>query len=117
MGVQQGFKHVFLYYPSVLLYFFVLLASVAWAWYGEKEMEAGFACDVLEFEYAASKLGQALAVLACAYSMIWYCCDCCAGSVRVEREEYENILEEGQEQGMDGMDVKFSRAPQGAAVW
>eukprot|EP00429_Kryptoperidinium_foliaceum_P104943 CAMPEP_0176249940 /NCGR_PEP_ID=MMETSP0121_2-20121125/34229_1 /TAXON_ID=160619 /ORGANISM="Kryptoperidinium foliaceum, Strain CCMP 1326" /LENGTH=122 /DNA_ID=CAMNT_0017589641 /DNA_START=412 /DNA_END=780 /DNA_ORIENTATION=+ len=86
-AVQAAFKKVFLEDFGVLFYFFAMLASFGWCWYG-----SGWAngldklCAVRDEVSGATSLGAFFFWVACAYSMTWYNCACCASSVQMPHE-------------------------------
>jgi len=91
--VQAAFKHTFLYDFGVLIYFFACVASFIWSCMGWKWMAAS-RCG-LELVGAggwAVYCGNALCGIALMYLFTWYCCECCAKSVKVQRDPMKGFL-------------------------
>lgn len=87
--VQAGFKKVFLEDFSVLVYFLAMLASFAWSWLGSHWLRHGgdLSCDSATEGQAlwAAWIGQCFFLIAFAFTFTWYCCACCASSVRLSQ--------------------------------
>lgn len=86
--VQEAFKHVFLHDVGVLLYFFLSLASFAWSWAGSTWIMGGVGCNPGGYSGWAYYLGECYFWIACIYSLVWYKCSCCAGSVEFRGGDY-----------------------------
>mmetsp|Transcript_33322 Transcript_33322/g.94829 ORF Transcript_33322/g.94829 Transcript_33322/m.94829 type:complete len:240 (+) Transcript_33322:87-806(+) len=86
--VQGAFKHVFLQDFGVLFYFFALLASFAWSWTGKAWVdEVSHGCEVRSSIGSATHLGMAFFWVATFYSVCWYNCSCCAGTVQYKQQQ------------------------------
>lgn len=83
--MQAAFKTVFLQDFGVLFYFFGLLASFGWCYYGKdwvKDLSLG--CPVKGDVGTAAALGETFFWVTFLYSFTWYNCSCCASSVQVK---------------------------------
>jgi len=81
VDVQAAFKDVFLHELGVLFFFFASLASVAWSWKGGMWIHAGAGCQLDGSPVWAVRFGMSAFCITCFYSIVWYFCTCCAGSV------------------------------------
>lgn len=86
-SVQSSFKEVFLQDFGVLFYFFGLIAIMVVSYIGLGSVEANK--DICKNEEFVSGLGIAFFWIAFIYTLFWYCCKCCAGTVTLERDEEE----------------------------
>lgn len=83
--VQNAFKSVFLQDIGVLFYFFCLLASFAWSYQGKTWITEGSAqCDPNGSMGWSYGMGLGYFWVAFWYSIFWYYCSCCAGSVQLK---------------------------------
>jgi len=83
--VQSAFKHVFLHDLGVLFYFFILLASFGWSWKGSTWIhQSSSGCDPDGVEGYAYWMGFLFFWVAFFFSLFWYSCSCCAGSVTLK---------------------------------
>jgi len=82
--VQEAFKTVFLNDLVVLFYFFAMLASFVWSWMGGTWILGGTPdCNEGGLANWGAWLGLCLFSVVAFYSFCWYCCTCCASSVRL----------------------------------
>lgn len=89
-SVQASFKEVFLQDFGVLAYFFGLIAIMAISYIGRGDMEgSGADCRNEGFVWM---LGMMFFWVAFTYTLLWYCCKCCAGTVTVERDESDEDM-------------------------
>lgn len=82
-SVQEAFKQVFLHDFGVLFYFFALIASFVWSSAGAAAIDHGWNCNPGGYPGQAAWLGMCFFWTACVYSVLWYCCECCARSVDI----------------------------------
>jgi len=92
--VQAAFKHTFLYDVGVLIYFFACVASFVWGCIGLTWMAATGEChiELLGAGGWAAYCGNTLCGVALLYLFAWYCCECCARSVKVQRDPMKDFL-------------------------
>jgi len=92
--VQAAFKHTFLYDFGVLIYFFACVASFIWSCMGLTWMAASDGCrmELVGSGGWAAYCGNALCGVALLYLFAWYCCQCCAKSVKVQRDPMKGFL-------------------------
>eukprot|EP00405_Crypthecodinium_cohnii_P021624 CAMPEP_0206472588 /NCGR_PEP_ID=MMETSP0324_2-20121206/32297_1 /ASSEMBLY_ACC=CAM_ASM_000836 /TAXON_ID=2866 /ORGANISM="Crypthecodinium cohnii, Strain Seligo" /LENGTH=229 /DNA_ID=CAMNT_0053947231 /DNA_START=144 /DNA_END=833 /DNA_ORIENTATION=- len=81
-AVVDAFKHVFMYDFGVLFYFFCLMASFCWCYFGGSWMQAA-GCDRSGDAGWAYYMGLLFFWVAAIYACCWYCCSCCASSVQL----------------------------------
>ena len=87
-SVQASFKEVFLQDFGVLAYFFGLIVMVVLSYMGKKSADDN-SCQMESF---VGMLGIAFFCVAFVYTLLWYCCKCCAGTVTVERDESDEDM-------------------------
>jgi len=92
--VQKAFKHTFLYDFGVLIYFFACVASCIWSFMGLKWMLSTGSCQIELIGAGgwAAYCGNTLCGIALMYLFCWYCCECCAKSVKVQRDPKGGFL-------------------------
>jgi len=84
-SVQASFKEVFLKDFGVLAYFFGLLVIFGLSYIGKGNVDNDKAnCKMESFVWV---LGVVFFWVALIYTLLWYCCKCCAGTVTLERDE------------------------------
>jgi len=85
--VQSSFKQVFLEDFGVLAFFFLLIAIMIISYMGKGQVDANK--DTCKMEGFVWVLGLAFFWIAFIYTLLWYCCKCCAGTVTLQRDEQE----------------------------
>jgi len=92
--VQAAFKHTFMYDVGVLIYFFACVASCVWSWLGLKWMWDSSQCvsELWSSGGLAAYCGNTLCGVALMYLFAWYCCECCAKAVKVQRDSRGGVL-------------------------
>merc|ERR1712048_1204709 len=91
--VQSAFMQVFLEDFGVLAFFFGLVVIFALSWMAKGAVASAAVCDREGPEGFAYYFGMAFFWVAFLYSIAYYCCKCCAGSVQVKKDMPEGYDE------------------------
>jgi len=83
--VQASFKQTFLEDFGVLIYFFLLMGAFFLCVQGNSWMASSKNCSLSE-EGWISSVGEYFFAVAVVYTMLWYCCPCCAKSIAIEKD-------------------------------
>lgn len=89
-AVQDSFKEVFCHDFLVLAYVIVLLGVAVISHLAVPWIENGTGCSTDNYEGMVRQTGVVFFVAALAYTLLWWCCPCCAKSVRIEKDTFDN---------------------------
>lgn len=94
--VQDAFKQTFMEDFGVLIFFLASLGIAAMCYMAKGYIEANEpTCKPQEMEGWAYWTGFGFFTVPFIYTLMWYCCTCCAKAANITQEEADKLLEEG----------------------
>jgi hypothetical protein len=107
--VQAAFKNAFLYDFAVLIYFFDCMASFIWSCMGLRWMALTGKCRIefLGLGGLAAYCGITLCGVTLLYLFAWYCCDCCAKSLKIQPDPWKGFLAPKDTDFWEGNEGRF----------
>jgi len=85
--VQDGFRKTFMEDFGVLIYFFASIGILALCHLAKTYVTDGNNCQSKEMEGWAYTLGTGFFAIPAIYTVLWYCCACCARAVPINGKD------------------------------